>query len=58
VERSPGHKDPAKLRAFIVAAQAGAGDDDREDGPEGFDEDEDDDGEGRDAPFDWQEEGA
>jgi phosphoribosylanthranilate isomerase len=24
VERSPGHKDPAKLRAFVAAARAAA----------------------------------
>jgi len=42
VERSPGHKDPAKLRAFILAA--------RQAEPPSYEGDEDD------APYDWQEE--
>jgi phosphoribosylanthranilate isomerase len=46
VERSPGHKDPLKLRAFIIAAKAGQQPSDDDDdlkemvGPEG--------------PYDWQ----
>jgi phosphoribosylanthranilate isomerase len=42
VERSPGRKDPSKLRAFIAAAKAAGGDDQQD--PAG------------DGPFDWQEE--
>ncbi|HVA43030.1 MAG TPA: phosphoribosylanthranilate isomerase [Acidimicrobiales bacterium] len=42
VERSPGHKDPAKLRAFILAARRAE--------PPSYEGDEDD------APYDWQEE--
>ena len=46
VEAEPGHKDPAKLRAFIAAAREAAGEDDeaaaRDDGPAPG------------APFDWE----
>ena len=53
VESEPGRKDPRKVRAFVMAARAAAGEtvdaDDRTGAPE--------DGEELDAPFDWQEEG-
>jgi phosphoribosylanthranilate isomerase len=45
VERSPGRKDPAKLRAFVAAARAADANGDR-----------DVDGDTGEAPFDWQEE--
>ena len=41
VERTPGHKDPVRLRAFIAAARAAEPDD-------GWQSD-------RDGPYDWQE---
>lgn len=44
VERSPGHKDPVKLRAFVAAARAAAPDDD----DDAWDP-------GSRAPYDWQE---
>ncbi len=52
VEAEPGKKDPAKLRAFVAAARAAAGE-----STDGTALDaEDDDGEGDEArPFDWQE---
>jgi len=57
VEAEPGRKDPAKLRAFIAAARAAAGETDvvgdgtEEDGPGA-------EGSGDGAPFDWQEDEA
>jgi len=47
VEAEPGHKDPARLRAFMAAARAAAGGDT----PHG------EDALGADGPFDWQEDG-
>ena len=46
VERAPGRKDPAKLRAFIAAVRAA-----EPDGDSGGDDDDT-----GDVPFDWQEE--
>jgi phosphoribosylanthranilate isomerase len=45
VEKSPGVKDPVKVRAFVAAARAAAP-------AESQDDDEDEDGAGR--PFDWE----
>lgn len=46
VESAPGRKDPVKVRAFVAAARAAAG------------EDVADGGDGTDEPFDWREEGG
>jgi phosphoribosylanthranilate isomerase len=46
VESAPGRKDPVKVRAFVAAARAAAG----EETAVG--------GEGTDEPFDWREEGG
>jgi phosphoribosylanthranilate isomerase len=48
VESSPGHKDPHKVRAFLMAARAAAGE-----LAQGREAGSDDDGSG--TPFDWQE---
>jgi phosphoribosylanthranilate isomerase len=55
VESSPGRKDPVKLRAFVAAARAAAGDEGA--GDEGADEGQQETS-GEDRPFDWREEGA
>jgi phosphoribosylanthranilate isomerase len=46
VESAPGRKDPVRVRAFVAAARAAAG----EEIPVG--------GDGTDEPFDWREEGG
>ncbi len=52
VESEPGRKDPRKVRAFVMAARAAAGETvDADDGTGASEADE------LDAPFDWQEEG-
>jgi phosphoribosylanthranilate isomerase len=61
VESVPGRKDPVKLRAFVAAARAAAGEDvDAEgagDDPEAG-ADPDDQASGSERPFDWREEGG
>ena len=58
VESSPGRKDPVKLRAFVTAARAAAG----EDGPGAGDDPADGgleaSGTPGERPFDWREEGG
>ena len=53
VESEPGRKDPRKVRAFVMAARAAAGEAVDVDDPTGMPDDADE----LDAPFDWQEEG-
>jgi phosphoribosylanthranilate isomerase len=53
VESSPGRKDPVKLRAFVAAARAAAGEDTAGDDDEGPLQPS-----GGDRPFDWREEGG
>ena len=54
VESEPGRKDPRKVRAFVKAARAAAGE---PIGDENADADDDDDADETGRPFDWREEG-
>lgn len=54
VESAPGRKDPVKLRAFVAAARAAAGD---EMSGEEAETDDEEGVSGTDRPFDWREEG-
>jgi phosphoribosylanthranilate isomerase len=54
VESAPGRKDPVKVRAFVAAARAAAGEEMSLDGAEPFGPD--DGPGGTDRPFDWREE--
>jgi phosphoribosylanthranilate isomerase len=53
VESEPGRKDPHKVRAFVLAARAAAGETVDDEARVGGGETDDEDG----RPFDWQEEG-
>jgi phosphoribosylanthranilate isomerase len=55
VESAPGRKDPVKLRAFVAAARAAAGEEMAAEEVEGDDEGDEGPG-GIDRPFDWREE--
>jgi phosphoribosylanthranilate isomerase len=57
VESAPGRKDPVKVRAFVAAARAAAGEHLSDEGFDPTDEEGDGPG-GVDRPFDWREEGG
>jgi phosphoribosylanthranilate isomerase len=58
VESAPGRKDPVKVRAFVTAARAAAGEDIGGDGSEKDPDDPAGFASGDDRPFDWREEGG
>jgi phosphoribosylanthranilate isomerase len=58
VESEPGRKDPVKLRAFVSAARAAAGEGEDEAGQDAGDGDLEASGAPGERPFDWREEGG